>query len=51
MNFNFFGWIRDGVRDAVLLGVSDAVDEIGAPLEGSERDVNARTIVFTTNLG
>jgi hypothetical protein len=25
----FFHWIREGVRQAVLLGVSDAVTEIG----------------------
>ena len=29
--FNFFSWIREGVKDAVLLGVSDAVDQIGTP--------------------
>lgn len=28
---NFFGWIRDGVRQSVLLGVSDAVEQLGAP--------------------
>ena len=31
MNFNFFDWIRDGVKRSVLLGVSDAVDTMGAP--------------------
>ena len=31
---NFFSWIRDGVRQAVLLGVSDAVGDIGTPHEG-----------------
>jgi hypothetical protein len=25
----FFAWIREGVRQAVLMGVSDAVTEIG----------------------
>lgn len=30
-NFNFFQWIRDGVKQSVLLGVSDAVEAIGAP--------------------
>jgi hypothetical protein len=33
---NFFSWIRDGVRQAVLLGVSDAVQELGSPHEGDE---------------
>lgn len=29
----FYHWIRDGVRRAVLLGVSDAVQELGLPQE------------------
>jgi hypothetical protein len=29
MDFNFFQWLRDGVRQSVLLGVSDAVEQIG----------------------
>ena len=28
---NFFGWIRDGVRQSVLMGVSDAVEQLGTP--------------------
>jgi len=28
---NFFEWIREAVRRAVLLGVSDAVEELGTP--------------------
>ncbi|KAA5545184.1 hypothetical protein FYK55_05780 [Roseiconus nitratireducens] len=31
MNMNFFEWLRDGVRQSVLLGVSDAVEQIGMP--------------------
>ena len=31
MDFNFFNWIRNGVKKSVLLGVSDAMDEIGTP--------------------
>lgn len=30
-NFNFFQWIREGVKHSVLQGVSDAVETIGAP--------------------
>lgn len=30
-NMNFFGWIRDGVRQSVLLGVSNAVEQLGTP--------------------
>ncbi len=33
---NFFTWIRDGVRQAVLMGVSDAVGDIGTPTEGDD---------------
>ena len=32
----FFAWIREGVRRAVLLGVSDAVDEIGKRAPGED---------------
>jgi hypothetical protein len=28
---NFFTWIRDGVRQSVLLGVSDAIETLGTP--------------------
>ena len=31
MQFNLFAWIREGVRRSVILGVNDAVEEIGAP--------------------
>ena len=33
---NFFSWMRDGVRQAVLHGVSDAVADIGTPPEGDD---------------
>ena len=33
---SFYNWIRDGVKRAVLLGVSDAIDQIGAPHETEE---------------
>ena len=36
MNFNFFDWIREGVRRSVLLGVSDAVEQMGEPHEEDE---------------
>lgn len=36
MNVNFFEWIRDGVRQSVLLGVSDAIEQIGAPAESGD---------------
>lgn len=33
---SFYNWIRDGVKRAVLLGVSDAIEQIGTPHEGEE---------------
>jgi hypothetical protein len=33
MSVNFFEWIRDGVRQSVLLGVSDAIEQLGTPAE------------------
>jgi hypothetical protein len=33
---NFFMWIRESVKRAVLLGVSDAIEQIGPPTEGDE---------------
>ena len=33
---NFFNWIREGVRQAVLYGVSDAVGDIGTPPDGED---------------
>jgi hypothetical protein len=33
---NFFTWIREGVRQAVLMGVTDAVDGIGTPPSGDD---------------
>lgn len=31
-----YEWIRDGVRRAVLLGFSDAVEQLGLPQQGDE---------------
>ena len=33
MNFNFFDWLRDGVKQSVIMGVNDAVDCLGTPQE------------------
>jgi hypothetical protein len=30
-----YTWIREGVKHAVLLGFSDAVEQIGVPIEGN----------------
>ena len=39
-----FNWIRDGVKQSVLLGVSDAIDTMGAPEEG--RVLNPAVLSF-----
>lgn len=44
MNFNLFLWIREGVKQSVLLGVSDAIEAIGIP-DNSE-DINPRLLEF-----
>ncbi len=33
---NFFSWIRDGVRQSVMLGVSDAIEQLGTPANTEE---------------
>src|SRR4029079_15735682 len=35
-NLGFFQWVREGVRRSVLLGFSDAVEQLGAPTAGSD---------------
>ncbi len=39
-----FNWIRDGVKQSVLLGVSDAIDTIGSPDEN--RAMNPALLSF-----
>jgi len=36
MNFNLFTWIREGVRQSVLAGVTDAIENIGTPVSGED---------------
>ncbi len=33
MQLGFFAWVREGVRQSVLLGVSDAAEQLGIPGE------------------
>lgn len=40
MNVNFFEWLRNGVRQSVLLGVSDAIEQIGAPSDDEKLHPN-----------
>ncbi|MGE0756458.1 MAG: hypothetical protein AB7O38_05540 [Pirellulaceae bacterium] len=50
MNLNVFTWIREGVRQSVLAGVSDAIDQMGTPVDGDDlrprlQDVLKRSMV------
>lgn len=36
MNLNVFNWIREGVRQSVLAGVSDAIDQMGTAVDGDD---------------
>ena len=45
MNVNFFEWIRDGVRQSVLLGVSDAIEQIGAPTDSDDLHPNVAAML------
>ncbi|TWU43821.1 hypothetical protein Q31b_13530 [Novipirellula aureliae] len=45
MNVNFFEWLRDGVRQSVLLGVSDAVEQIGTPTDTDELHPNVAALL------
>jgi hypothetical protein len=46
---NLFSWIRDGVREAVLLGVSDAVGDIGTPPSGEDLRPHLLQAMHNTN--
>ena len=35
-NAGVFNWIREGVRRSVLLGFSDAVEQLGVPADATE---------------
>lgn len=45
MNVNFFEWLRDGVRQSVLLGVSDAIEQIGSPADADELHPNVAAML------
>ncbi len=45
MNVNFFEWLRDGVRQSVLLGVSDAIEHIGSPADSDELHPNVAALL------
>jgi hypothetical protein len=33
---SFFQWLRDGVRQAVVLGLADAVEDVGGRMKGED---------------
>ncbi len=45
MNVNFFEWLRNGVRQSVLLGVSDAIEQIGTPEDEDELHPNVAAML------
>jgi hypothetical protein len=45
MQFNFFGWLREGVKQSVLLGVSDAVENLGLPPDSEEGNQQLLTML------
>ena len=45
MNVNFFEWLRDGVRQSVLLGVSDAIEQIGTPADNDDLHPNVAAML------
>lgn len=47
MNVNFFEWLRDGVRQSVLLGVSDAIEQIGTPADSDDLHPNVAALLQT----
>lgn len=48
---NFFSWIRDGVRQSVLLGVSDAVEQLGTPPSNDELHPSVAGFLSTERAG
>ena len=42
---NFFEWLRDGVRQSVLLGVSDAIEQIGTPADSDDLHPNVAALL------
>jgi hypothetical protein len=42
---NFYSWIREGVRHAVLMGFHDAVEQIGTPQHSEESNQQLLTLL------
>jgi hypothetical protein len=48
MQFNLFDWIRQGVKQSVILGVSDAMEAIGSP-EGDAGPARLAQLLHVTD--
>lgn len=46
MSFNVFAWIREGVRQSVLMGVTDALEDIGPSPDGDDMKARLHTAVM-----
>jgi hypothetical protein len=42
---NFYAWVREGVKRAVLLGFADAIEQIGTPHEGDDASHQLLTLL------
>ena len=42
---SFYEWIRDGVRHAVMMGFSDAVEQLGVPAQNQELNQHLAAVV------
>lgn len=49
MSLNFFGWIREGVKQSVLMGVHDALDHLGP--RPDEDPISQRLLGFLAPAG
>lgn len=51
MTVNFFEWLRDGVRQSVLLGFSDAMEQIGSPPESEQISEKMAAVIGESQKG
>jgi hypothetical protein len=50
MQFNLFAWIREGVRQSVLMGVTDAIENIGTPVGTEDVTPHLKAMMAPRNL-
>lgn len=49
MEFNLFTWIREGVRQSVLMGVTDAIENIGTPVGAEDVTPHLKAMIAPRN--